>query len=73
MRVRRGTLVGLLTVFVCGIYSLVAGRSLGSAYRGTIDWIWELPFTRGAGEYLYVPLVHNAPLVMPILLAAGKS
>jgi preprotein translocase SecE subunit len=69
VRVRRGTLVGLLTVGVCGIYSLVAGRSLGSTYRGTIDWIWELPFTRDAGSYLYVPLVHNAPLVVPILLA----
>jgi preprotein translocase SecE subunit len=69
VRVRRGTLVGFLTVGLCGIYSLVAGRSLGSSYRGTIDWFWELPFTRDAGAYLYVPLVHNAPLVMPILLA----
>lgn len=75
VRVRRGTILGLLIVGLCGIYSLVSGGALGVRYRGTTDWFWEIPFSRtqleGAEGYAYtfVPLVYNVNVVVPILLA----
>jgi preprotein translocase SecE subunit len=75
VRVRRGTIVALLTVGLCGIYTLVTSRLLGASYQRIIDWIWEIPFTRESGAdsttFSYVPLVHNVSVVVPILLAAA--
>jgi preprotein translocase SecE subunit len=76
VRVRRGTIVGLLTVGLCGVYSLVTSRLLGSSFRGNIDWLWEIPFTRAApaedfSTYVYIPVIYNVPVVVPILLSAA--
>lgn len=69
VRVRRGTIVALLTIGVCGIYTMVSSRSLGSGRFGANDWLWYIPFWTGEpGELLYVPLVHQVHLTMPILL-----
>ena len=66
VRVRRGTIVALLTVGVCGIITLVTHRSLGSSRVGANDWNWELPFTD-----LYLPLMHQIHITLPILLSIG--
>jgi preprotein translocase SecE subunit len=77
VRVRRGTIVGLLAIGLCGVYSLASARMLGSSYRGTTDWLWEIPFTRdapadaAASTYVYVPVMHKVPVVLPILLCAA--
>lgn len=69
VRVRRGTIVALLTVGVCGIYTMVSGRALGSSRFAANDWVWSIPFWTGEpGELLYVPLVHQVHLTIPILL-----
>ena len=70
VRVRRGTIMALLTVGVCGIITLVSSRSLGSGRLAANDWLWELPFTvNDAGELLYVPIMHKIHITVPILLA----
>ncbi|MCI0682719.1 MAG: preprotein translocase subunit SecE [Gemmataceae bacterium] len=70
VRVRRGTIVALLTIGVCGIYTLVSNRSLGSDRFGANDWVWYIPFWIGEyGERLFLPLIHQVHLTVPILLA----
>jgi preprotein translocase SecE subunit len=72
IRVRRGTILALLVVGICGIYSLVSGGSFGAGRFGSNDWIWPLPFTTGeASEYMYLPITHSIHIVLPILLAAA--
>ena len=71
VRVRRGTILAVLTVGLCGIYSLVTHGTLGSGRTLTNDWLWNLPFTTAeTGESLYVPIMHKIHIVVPILLAA---
>src|SRR6185436_12240986 len=45
LRVRRGTIIAVLTIGACGIYTLVTHRSLGSDRYESNDWIWTIPFT----------------------------
>ena len=78
VRVRRGTIIALLTVGVCGIITLVAHRSLGAPRPDSTDialasnsWLWELPFTTGEAGTLYLPLMHQIHITVPILLALG--
>jgi len=69
VRVRRGTIIALLTVGACGIYTMVSHRSLGSGRFGPNDWLWYIPFWTGEpGELHYIPLVHHVHLTIPILL-----
>jgi len=60
--------VGVLTLGICGIYTLVTHRTFG--YEAPLlppnDWFLEHPFT--AGEF-FVPLMFKVHLVMPVLLA----
>jgi preprotein translocase SecE subunit len=44
-KVRRATVIGLLTLGICGIITLVNNRSLGSDLLGPNDWYWPVPFT----------------------------
>lgn len=72
VRVRRGTILALLTVGVCGIITLLSHGSLGSRRLANNDWLWEFPFTTNEyGELLYVPLLHKLHVTMPILLGAA--
>ncbi len=98
LKVRRGTIVGVLAIGLTGVYSMVHSRILGG--DGDPNWTWKVPFTyelvepeeapqksaskkkeeesktrdderREPTEYHYVPIVYNAPVVIPILLAFG--
>jgi preprotein translocase SecE subunit len=79
VRVRRGTIVALLTVFVCGIITLVSHRTLGSprpdspniALRSN-SWLWEFPFTTTESGTLYLPIMHQIHITIPILLGLGS-
>src|SRR5260370_40100298 len=56
IRVRRGTVVGVLTLGICGIYTLVTHRSFGYEAAGLDPnhWFWNIPFTPGD---FFVPLM----------------
>jgi preprotein translocase SecE subunit len=73
VRVRRGTVVGVLTLGICGIYTLVTHRTFGYEAPGlpANDWFWKVPFT-GETDVLHpfvIPLIYKIHLVMPVLLA----
>lgn len=73
VRVRRGTIIALLAVGVCGIITMVSHGSLGSGRYGANNWIWEIPFTTAAGRAsLYLPLMHQIHITIPIILALGS-
>ena len=78
VRVRRGTIIALLAVGVCGIISLVSHRSLGTSRLALNDWRpndwnWDIPFTKtDAGEWLYVPIMHEVHITVPLLLALAS-
>jgi preprotein translocase SecE subunit len=73
VRVRRGTIVGVLAVGVCGIITLtwhayfgrerpdpdVPGRFLPN------DWFWSIPYTH---QDYFIPLMFKVHLVMPLVL-----
>ena len=73
VRVRRGTIVGVLAIGVFGIISLVMTRSFGyERPHPTLanvvlsnDWTWDLPFTAPARE---LPLMFKVHLLMPIVM-----
>jgi len=66
VRVRRGTVVGVLTLGICGIVTLVLHRSFGFETPDLAnDWLWIVPGT--AGEYA-VPLIYRVHVLMPLLL-----
>ena len=69
VRVRRGTIIALLAVGVCGIITIVTGRSLGTSRLAPNDWRpndwnWEIPFTD-----VYVPIIYEIHVMVPFLLA----
>lgn len=47
-KVRRATMIGVLTLGLCGIISLVNQGTLGSTRLGANDWYWTIPFTGSA-------------------------
>ena len=61
-RVRRGTILGILVLAGCGIYTLLSHGTL--AAWG--DWIVVLPFSGGR----YVPLIPHLRFTMPLILGA---
>jgi preprotein translocase SecE subunit len=61
-RVRRGTILGILVLAGCGIYTLLNHGTLNAAK----DWIVVLPFTSGR----YVPLLPDMRFTVPLVLAA---
>jgi preprotein translocase SecE subunit len=66
VRVRRGTIVGILAVGVFGIATLVSNRFFGSE-RPELpnDWYWTVPFTNPT-QYAY--LMFKVHLIMPVVL-----
>jgi preprotein translocase SecE subunit len=62
-RVRRGTIVGLLTLAGCGIYTLLAHQTLSSG-----DWDITIPFAGG----LVVTLLPHVQYTVPLLLLAAS-
>jgi preprotein translocase SecE subunit len=61
--VRRGTIVGILTLAGCGIFTMLRHNTLAAASR---DWRVPLPFTGGRS----LTLLPALPLTLPLLLAA---
>jgi preprotein translocase SecE subunit len=61
-RVRRGTMLGILIVAGCGIYTLLAHQTLESAGR---DWVWFVPFSDQQ-----FTLLGDVRFTVPLLLAA---
>ena len=73
VRVRRGTVVGVLTLGICGIITLINHRSFGYEVPGVQnDWTWHVPFTTElAGpddKGTFIPLIFKVHLVAPVLL-----
>ncbi len=82
LRVRRGTLIGLLAVGVCGIYTLISHRLLTSG-----AWELVIPFSQSfervpavggtaaqtVEHYLSIPLMFHLNLTLPVVLAAGLA
>jgi preprotein translocase SecE subunit len=67
LRVRRGTVVGLLVVGLCGIYTLVR-HNLYSAG----NWILDVPFSKALfGEQLVVPIMFHLEMTLPIVLGVA--
>jgi preprotein translocase SecE subunit len=61
--VRRGTIVGILTLAGCGVFTMLRHNTLAAVSR---DWRVVLPFTGGRS----VTLLPALPLTLPLLLAA---
>jgi preprotein translocase SecE subunit len=63
-RVRRGTILGILVLAVCGIYTLLAHRTLET---GPEHWQVTIPFTEGK-TWIILP---DLRFTVPILLAGA--
>ena len=72
VRVRRGTIVGILAVGICGIITMVThgifGRERLDMNNMLVpnDWYWLVPYTRGES---YIPLMFKVHMLMPIVIA----
>lgn len=63
-RVRRGTIIGILILFGCGIYTLLSHETLGQA--ASPNWEVRIPFTEGR----HLTLLPDVQFTVPILLTA---
>lgn len=54
-KVRRATMVGLLVLGGCGIFTMINHHTLGSDRLAANDWYWRLPFTTFKAE---VPSIY---------------
>lgn len=63
-RVRRGTMLGLLILAGCGVYTMLIHKSLETGPR---NWSLAVPFT----EFL-IPLLPDVSLTLPLLLSAAS-
>jgi preprotein translocase SecE subunit len=67
VRVRRGTILGILAIGVSGIVTMAWRSSFGYEREGMPNnWEWMLPFT---DHTMYVPLLYKLHLTVPILLS----
>src|ERR1043165_1763598 len=64
VRVRRGTIVGILLIGMFGIVTLWLHHWFGADKEGVPNnWTWETPYS---STYGYVPLMYKVHVVMPI-------
>ncbi|MCI0460039.1 MAG: preprotein translocase subunit SecE [Gemmataceae bacterium] len=77
LRVRRGTLIGLLAIGICGIYVLISHRTLSSG-----AWDLVVPFSASAERlpggavnwtWLSVPIMFKVNMTLPVLLMVGVA
>jgi preprotein translocase SecE subunit len=67
VRVRRGTILGILAIGVSGIVTMAWRGSFGFEREDSPNnWEWMLPFT---DHTMYVPLLYKLHLTVPVLLA----
>ncbi len=75
VRVRRGTMLALLVLGVCGVYTMISHKTLGSDRLGIANnWELVIPFTemRLPGEDVtvsrYVPILYQVHYTLPLLM-----
>lgn len=69
VRVRRGTIVGILAVGVFGIATMVNNHFFGVERPETPnDWYWAVPFSQAGQPVEYAPIMFKVHMIMPILL-----
>jgi preprotein translocase SecE subunit len=75
VRVRRGTIVGVIAIGVAGLYTLGSNRYFGVEYPATAttaaipnDWTWPIPFTEPRA---YAYLMFKMHMIMPIVLGVA--
>ena len=85
VRVRRGTIMGILAVGVCGVITLVTHRFFGTDRVGGPEWFWIIPsadkttLVGFSNDWYWVlpytnkltslPLMFKVHLMMPLVLA----
>jgi preprotein translocase SecE subunit len=67
VRVRRGTIVGILVIGAFGIHAMYAAHFFGTE-RPELpnDWYWTVPFV--TDPVRYVPLMFKVHVIMPVIL-----
>jgi len=65
VRVRRGTVIGILTLVVCGLYVLVQHHTLANA-----NWDIPVPFL---GEGLVLPMMYQVNITVLLVIAAVSA
>jgi preprotein translocase SecE subunit len=66
VRVRRGTIMGILAVGVCGIITMYMNRMFGAdRVDYSNDWFWLVPFSR---PQAYIYLMFKLHVMLPIIL-----
>jgi preprotein translocase SecE subunit len=65
VRVRRGTIMGILAVGACGIYTMVKHKVFGEERADGNDWFWTVPYSH---QEMYIPLMFTFHLVMPAVV-----
>ena len=68
VRVRRGTILGILAVGICGIVTMAMHRNFGADRPGGNDWYWVVPYSMHDNQYQYIPLMFKIHMMMPIVL-----
>lgn len=72
-KIRRGTILGILILGICGIFTLINHRSLGSDRLGPNDWYWQIPFTSFKVDEIshayFLPLLHKVHVTVPLILS----
>ncbi len=63
-RVRRGTILGIIALAVCGIYTMLAHRALEAGPQN-----WQVPIPFASGHYWII--LPDVRFTVPILLLAG--
>jgi preprotein translocase SecE subunit len=66
VRVRRGTMVGIMVLAGCGVYTLLAHETLVTA--ASSNWQITIPFTGGRA----ITLLPDVQFTVPLLLAAAS-
>ena len=67
LRVRRGTVVGLLIVGLCGIYTLIRHGLYNAG-----NWVLDVPFGKALfGDQRVVPILFHLEMTIPILLGVA--
>ncbi|MBI2804821.1 MAG: preprotein translocase subunit SecE [Planctomycetes bacterium] len=70
VRVRRGSIIGLLAVGLCGIITLSMNRFFGVERPDlpSNDWFLDIPFTE---QTKFIPLFYSVHLIIPLVLGVA--
>jgi preprotein translocase SecE subunit len=71
VRVRRGTMLAMLVLGACGIYTMITHKALGTDVLGTgNNWELKVPFTYDleTGDVRVFPLIYQVHYTLPLAL-----